>query len=67
VAAMNKDLVARIQFGDLVVTLTAGGASWNPDVAHDLISRVNQLWKESISTMLESGVFNNDDEDSDDE
>lgn len=55
--ASNRSLIAKLQYGDLVVTLTAEGASWNPDVADDLIKRVGALWKESLTTMLETNTW----------
>ena len=44
--AISKNLIAKVTYGDLRVELIAEGASWNPDVADDLIKRVNNLWKE---------------------
>lgn len=65
-AALSKNLIARIQYGDLRVELTAEGASWNPDVADDLIKRVSMLWRESLQAMLETNTWqavDSDDED----
>lgn len=51
------DLIARITYGDIEVEMTAEGASWNPDVASDLISRTGLLWKEALTTLKESGLL----------
>ena len=56
-AASNRSLIAKLQYGDLIVTLTAEGASWNPDVADDLIKRVGTLWKDSLISMLETNTW----------
>jgi hypothetical protein len=56
-ATSNRSLIAKLQYGDLVVTLTAEGASWNPDVADDLIKRVGTLWKDSLTSMLETNTW----------
>jgi len=56
-AASNRSLIAKLQYGDLIVTLTAEGASWNPDVADDLIKRVGVLWKDSLTSMLETNTW----------
>jgi hypothetical protein len=56
-AASNRSLIAKLQYGDLIVTLTAEGASWNPDVADDLIKRVGTLWKDSLTSMLETNTW----------
>lgn len=66
-AANNRSLIAKLQYGDLTVTLTAEGASWNPDVADDLIKRVGTLWKESLEAMLETNTWMAVDADSEDE
>lgn len=67
-AASNRSLIAKLQYGDLRVELTAEGASWNPDVADDLIKRVASLWRESLQAMLETNTWlaydsENDDDD----
>lgn len=66
-AANNRSLIAKLQYGDLTVTLTAEGASWNPDVADDLIKRVGTLWRESLEAMLETNTWMAVDADSEDD
>lgn len=66
-AANNRSLIAKLQYGDLTVTLTAEGASWNPDVADDLIKRVGTLWRESLEAMLETNTWLAVDADSEDD
>lgn len=56
-ASNNRSLIAKLQYGDLIVTLTAEGASWNPDVADDLIKRVGMLWREALDAMLETNTW----------
>lgn len=56
-ASNNRSLIAKLQYGDLRVELTAEGASWNPDVADDLIKRVATLWKEALEAMLETNTW----------
>lgn len=53
----GKNLIAKIAFGDLQVELTAEGASWNPDVADDLIKRMAVLWKQSLVSMAETNTW----------
>lgn len=65
--ASNRSLIAKLQYGDLVVTLTAEGASWNPDVADDLIKRVSVLWKESLTAMLDTNTWQSVDADYEDD
>lgn len=65
--AINKSLIAKITYGDLKVELIAENASWNPDVADDLIKRVNNLWKESLNAMVETNAWQLMDSDQDDD
>jgi hypothetical protein len=63
----SKNLIAKITYGDLRVELTAEGASWNPDVADDLIKRAAGLWKEALEAMLETNTWLAYDADTDDD
>lgn len=63
----SRSLIAKLQYGDLRVELTAEGASWNPDVADDLIKRVASLWREALDAMLETNTWVAIDSDYDDE
>lgn len=56
-ASSGKNLTARVAYGELYVTLTAEGASWNPDVADDMIKRVSELWREALSAVQETGAW----------
>lgn len=64
--AISKNLIAKVTYGDLKVELVAEGASWNPDVADDLIKRVSALWKDSLESMLETNAWNTVDVDEED-
>lgn len=55
--AVGKNLIAKVCYGDLKVELTAEGASWNPDVADDLIARVKTLWRDSLESMMETNAW----------
>jgi len=65
--AISKNLIAKVVYGELRVELIAEGASWNPDVADDLIKRVNNLWKESLNSMVETNAWQLIDSDQDDD
>ena len=65
--AISKNLIAKVTYGELRVELIAEGASWNPDVADDLIKRVNNLWKESLNSMVETNAWQLIDSDQDDD
>jgi hypothetical protein len=65
--AISKNLIAKVTYGELRVELIAEGASWNPDVADDLIKRVNNLWKESLNSMVETNAWQLVDSDEEDD
>jgi len=65
--AISKNLIAKVTYGELRVELIAEGASWNPDVADDLIKRVNNLWKESLNAMVETNAWQLIDSDQDED
>lgn len=50
-------MVVRIVFDDIRCELIAEGASWNPDVASDMINRVTVLWWNALSGLMETGVM----------
>lgn len=64
---ISKNLIAKVTYGELRVELIAEGASWNPDVADDLIKRVNSLWKESLNSMIETNAWKLIDADEEDD
>lgn len=65
--AISKNLIVKITYGDLRVELVAEGASWNPDVADDLVKRVGMLWRDSLDAMLETNSWKLVDIDEDDD
>ena len=63
----GKNLVARISYSELKVELVAEGASWYPDVADDLIKRMVLLWKEALTSMMETDAWKMIDVDAEEE
>ena len=53
--AVSKNIMGRVVYGDLRVELVAEGVSWNPDVADDMIKRLNGMWRASLESMMETG------------
>jgi hypothetical protein len=58
--AVSKNIMGRVVYGDLRVELVAEGASWNPDVADDMIKRLNGMWRASLESMIETGTWEHD-------
>ena len=63
--ASGKNLIARVAYGDLRVEVIAEGASWNPDIADDLMKRVQRLWRDSLEAMMETSAWEAADADDD--
>lgn len=55
--AAGKDMIVRIVYDDIRCELIAEGASWNPDVANDMVARLKDLWRDSMQTIVESGAY----------
>lgn len=69
---IQRDLIARVQFGELHAVLVTHGTPYSPDVIDDLVRRVGDLWKTTVATAMESGMLEayydpDDDDDDDDE
>ena len=67
--AIQKDLVACIEFGELRVDLRAEGTPYNPDVLDDLVRRASDLWTNAVRIAIDTGLMDravlDEDEDED--
>lgn len=61
----SKDMVMRVQYGDLKTEIIVENQGWNPDVADDVISRIKALWRDSLDAMVQTGAWNMVDVDED--
>lgn len=76
-----KDIVMRVGVGEVYAMMVAEGSAWSPDVAKDMVSRLDELWRNTIETAVESELidisplprddddedYDNDDDDGDDD
>lgn len=67
----NNDMHAHIAYGEIRCSLISEGTAWNPDIAEDMVNRLNGLWFNTLQSLDEFGMlassFDGDDEDDDDE
>lgn len=69
-----KDIVMRVGVGEVYAMMVAEGSAWSPDVAKDMVSRLDELWRNSIESAVDAGLIDtsplrrdDDDDDYDDE
>ena len=61
----SRDMSVHVAYLDLQLAIVAQGVAWSPDVATDMINRVNQLFDQSMMTLASYGAFDNDDDEED--
>ena len=68
-----KDIVMRVGVGEVYAMMVAEGSAWSPDVAKDMVSRLDELWRNAIETAVDAGLIDtsplplDDDDDLDDD
>jgi hypothetical protein len=58
----SKDISVHVGYLDLHLALVAQNVAWSPDVADDMISRMGKLFDQSMYTLAQYGVFEDEDE-----
>ena len=53
----SKDISVHVGYLDLHLALVAQNVAWSPDVADDMISRMGKLFDQSLMTLAQYGVF----------
>jgi len=56
-AMQPRDIVIRVGVGEVYAMVVAEGSSWNPDVARDMVGRLNDVWRETIETAVDVGLI----------
>lgn len=57
-----RDMSVHVAYLDLHLAIVAQGVAWSPDVADDMISRMSKLLDQSMMTLAQYGVFEDDEE-----
>jgi hypothetical protein len=60
-----RDMSVHVAYLDLHLAIVAQGVAWSPDVADDMITRMNRLLDQSMMTLAQYGVLVEDDEEED--
>jgi len=59
----SRDMSVHVAYLDLHLALVAQGVAWSPDVADDMIARVGKLFDQSMATLAEYGVYEEEEDD----
>ena len=59
----SRDISLHVGYLDLRISMVAEGTSWSPDVADDMVTRMERLVENTIRTGIEYGMFSGEDED----
>lgn len=66
-----KDIVMRVGVGEVYAMMVAEGSAWSPDVAKDMVARLDELWRNAIESAVDAGLIDTDplsrDDDDDDD
>ena len=62
----SRNISLHLRYLDLNIALMSEGSSWSPDVADDMVARMENYFENTIRTMVEYGMFESSiDEDED--
>jgi hypothetical protein len=63
-----RNISLHLRYLDLNLALMSEGSSWSPDIADDMVARMQQYLDNTIRTMVEYGIFESStEEDEEDE
>jgi hypothetical protein len=64
-----RDLSMHAMYGEIRCSIIAEGVSWSPDVANDMVRRMQDLWNGTLTELYRFDMLdttgNNDDEEDD--
>ena len=52
-----QDIVIRVGVGEVYSMMVAEGTAWNPDVAKDMVNRIDELWRNTIESAVDAGLI----------
>jgi hypothetical protein len=62
-----RNISLHLRYLDLNIALMSEGSSWSPDVADDMVSRMEKYLENTIRTMIEYGLFESESTEDEDE
>lgn len=63
----SQDMHAHIGYGEIRCSLISEGTAWSPDVAQDMVNRLNDLWFNTLQSLDEFGMLASSGEGGDDD
>ena len=63
----SRNISLHLRYLDLNIALMSEGSSWSPDVADDMVARMDNYFENTIRTMVEYGMFESSIEEGEDE
>lgn len=63
----SRNISLHLRYLDLNIALMSEGSSWSPDVADDMVARMEKYLENTIRTMVEYGMFGSSIEGGEDE
>lgn len=63
----SRNISLHLRYLDLNIALMSEGSSWSPDVADDMVARMENYFENTIRTMVEYGMFESSIEEGEDE
>jgi len=62
-----RNISLHLRYLDLNIAIMSEGSSWSPDVADDMVARMQQYLDNTIRTMVEYGMFESSTEEEDED
>lgn len=63
----SRDLGMHVAWGDIRCSIIAEGRSWSPDVANDMVNRMEKMWDNTLRTISDTGFFEEYEEEEEEE
>jgi len=62
-----KDVSMHAMYGEIRCSIIAEGVSWSPDVADDMVRRMQELWSGTLTELYRFNMLDTTGEDEDDD
>ena len=47
----------RVGVGEVTAVLVSEGTAWNPDVAKDMVNRLDEVWRNTVDASVDAGLI----------
>ena len=62
-----RNISLHLRYLDLNIAIMSEGSSWSPDVADDMVARMQKYLDNTVRTMVEYGMFDSSTEEEDED